>query len=94
MLPRPQVILTPLGGRTSRPSLQTRPVQGAGAPRGGLSTLNSRPPRLQGAEMLHCVQHDITWHDTLGMTFRGCAIVSGDWGAHTVRGTTPDLYKL
>ena len=60
MLPRPQVILTPPGGRIWAPSLQARPVQGARAPRGGdPSTLSSRPPRLQGAEMLYCVQHDM-----------------------------------
>ena len=57
MLPRSQVILTPLGGQIWAPSLQTWHVEGAGAP--GPSTLSSKAPRLQGAEMLHCVQHDM-----------------------------------
>ena len=48
MLPRPQVILTPLGGRTSRPSLQTRPVQGAGAPRGRPIDTEQQAPSTAG----------------------------------------------
>ena len=56
-VPTLHVILTPQGGRISTPARQARhvPYRRSGSP----FTLSGTASRPYGAEMLHCVQHDM-----------------------------------